>query len=420
MFCTKAGILFFLILLSNGYASANNLSILQQCSEHRRLGKVLKMINCLKQKKLEDSVFAQHDLAIAYSFVGMSMEADKIINFNDASGTKKNDVMINIVGLKKLNAIKVITEAVADKPVVMLNEAHHKPMHRYFALQLAKSLREKGFTHIAMETLSADNVAQTMENGHATYQEPTTGYYTADPVFAYFVRESIKMGYLIYSYEAHGVKGMAEREEGQASNLQQLFVDAPDAKVFVYAGYGHIRRGHFGNGIATMANHFHQKTGIVPFLIDQVSGSHSYYQVLDDPVLTFVSKHFDIAEPSVFKRQNGRWLVSQSFQNAVDMTVFHPKESSDRDRPHWITKDRTLVKMQASAFGREPPILVRAVVADDKEFSVPIDQILILDHDHYYLALPKGNFRIEFESDEKFKIFNFIEIGDKSDSSTGK
>ena len=49
------------------------------------------------------------------------------------------------------DALPLIVQAAAGTRVVILNEAHHSPRHRGFALQVARALRPLGYTHLAVE-----------------------------------------------------------------------------------------------------------------------------------------------------------------------------------------------------------------------------------------------------------------------------
>ncbi|MCC5827230.1 hypothetical protein [Alkalimonas sp.] len=397
--------------------ASNDQANLATCENSLLEGNTLEAMKCFERRQ---GFISQLNLGIAFSFVGMNDKADELIRAHEVSDGKNSRVFYPIENIVIYDAVSKISELAADKRVVMLNESHHQSAHRHFALQLARGLRERGFTHIAIEALSQEGIADTVNNGYATYKNPTTGFYTSDPAFAFFIRESIKMGFVLYAYEAHGAKSMEERENTQAVNLQKLLVEVPEAKVFVYAGYGHIRRGHFSNGLATMANLFQNKTGIQPLLIDQVGGTHSSYPMLNDPVLDFVSEQFDISKPSILQREKDHWLVSESYKGDVDITVFHPKYSVELRHESWINHDRFKVEVDLTQLGVEPPIVVRAISEGDREFAVPIDKILIRNARDNYLFLPAGSFRIDFSRGSGFHFLKNIEVGAEIDRSNWK
>src|SRR5476649_2307712 len=52
------------------------------------------------------------------------------------------------------DAINAIVEEAGKHQIVILNEAHHIPMHRAFALRLARELHRIGYTWLACETFA--------------------------------------------------------------------------------------------------------------------------------------------------------------------------------------------------------------------------------------------------------------------------
>ncbi|MEJ8631405.1 hypothetical protein P0F65_19665 [Sphingomonas sp. I4] len=147
-------------------------------------------------------------------------------------------------------AAEIVARA-AHTRIVILNENHGLPRHRAFALEVARALRPLGYSVLAAETFvnDADQAAMTRlaEIGYPTRKG--TGYYTHDPVFGDFVRQSLALGYRPLAYEitdAERSKGasrsesIARREEAQARHVAQALATDPDAKVFVYVGFSHV------------------------------------------------------------------------------------------------------------------------------------------------------------------------------------
>lgn len=121
------------------------------CDTFYRQGKILSSIDCYSQ---ENKPFSQYNLAVMYSFVGRSDKADLIINQDDATGRVVDSTTTMAQGYSAYDAVVAISDRVHHEKVVMINESHHQPAHRIFTLELARTLREKGFTHLAMEGLS--------------------------------------------------------------------------------------------------------------------------------------------------------------------------------------------------------------------------------------------------------------------------
>jgi len=49
------------------------------------------------------------------------------------------------------DAIAAIVREAKNRQVVILNEAHHVPLHRAFAMKLARELRKIGYEYLACE-----------------------------------------------------------------------------------------------------------------------------------------------------------------------------------------------------------------------------------------------------------------------------
>ncbi|MDB6147514.1 MAG: hypothetical protein JWO45_1178 [Spartobacteria bacterium] len=111
---------------------------------------------------------------------------------------------------------------------------------------LAARLREIGFEYLACETFSAP-IDDLQKRGYVTTRD---GYYTSEPLFADFVRQSLKLGYIPIAYETenHSSKqtgsaadSVNDRETDQAANLvRRIFEKNPKARVFIYVGYSHL------------------------------------------------------------------------------------------------------------------------------------------------------------------------------------
>jgi hypothetical protein len=172
-------------------------------------------------------------------------------------------------------ALDAIVEAVRDRQIVMINEAHHVPRDRAFATLVALELRKLGFRYLAVETLTDKPTDALVARG---YPVEWDGYYSRDPVFGDFIRRALAVGFIPVAYEHASFqetdpkRRLARREEGQASNLvERILAKDPGARVLVHVGYGHLRKA-VEETVAIpkmMAEYFREKTGIEPYCIDQ-------------------------------------------------------------------------------------------------------------------------------------------------------
>src|SRR6476646_12211948 len=80
--------------------------------------------------------------------------------FDRRPGRKKKPAqLMSADQFEPCDAVAAILELADKHQVIMINEAHHVPMHRAFTVQLLEGLYQKGFRYFAAETLSADDAA---------------------------------------------------------------------------------------------------------------------------------------------------------------------------------------------------------------------------------------------------------------------
>ena len=305
------------------------------------------------------------------------------------------------------DAISKIVELAQDRKVVMLNEAHHVSMHRMFALDLAKALRKSGYMHIAAETFG--NVSALNDRRYPTLKD---GAYTGDPEFGHFIRMSASLGYDFVNYES----GKFDRELGQAENLASFLENNPKAKLFVYAGYAHIREVETDSGDSWMAKHFKELTGLNPLTIDQVGGTSHYKTTINDPNYAMVAPLVD--DNSKVFRVDGNWLTSMRYQGSVDMTVFHPPEKMINNRASWLVADANRKPFATSGLDltEERPLVLKAVLKNEWEQSgklaIPVVQVLAEEKDISPLYLPIGEYvlMVETWSGEQIVLDEYVTV----------
>ncbi|MGB5929220.1 MAG: hypothetical protein WBH03_13660, partial [Cyclobacteriaceae bacterium] len=98
---------------------------------------------------------------------------------------------------KVADAREYIVEQAQQYHYTLINEAHYSSQHRQFTKSLLAPLYEQGYRYLALETLQAS----IEELRDTQYPLMETGYYTKDPVFANLVREAIRLGYTLISYD---------------------------------------------------------------------------------------------------------------------------------------------------------------------------------------------------------------------------
>ena len=157
-----------------------------------------------------------------------------------------------------------VANLAADTRVVMLNENHWYPKHRLYGLKLLKILRQKGYTHLALEALyrNQDSLINIRK-----FPVLESGYYTREVYFGHFIRRAKELGFTIIGYENQDQS--INRELGQAKNLVKTLEENIDNKIFVYGGLDHIIEEPIKKGVY-MAGYLKEMTNIDPLTINQV------------------------------------------------------------------------------------------------------------------------------------------------------
>lgn len=294
-----------------------------------------------------------------------------------------------------LPALEWLREASRTRQVVMVNEAHTIARTRLLTLALLKPLREAGFTHLALETLS-HNHDSLIRNG---YPEESTGYYTNEPVFSHIVRQALALGYTLVAYEYQGDDpSLQARESGQAENLAAVLARQPEAKILVHAGHGHVSKQGFGADLTrTMAMEFMRLTGIDPLVVEQT-------RLLDSPdparanpawqagLARWQAQHGSLPrEPFVLVGSNGQpWALHQEKE---DISVFAaPWEDAQAWRALGGLRARR--DLPDDDLCRQFPYLIEARYAAEPESAIPADRQLLLKPGSIRLWLGDGCYRL--------------------------
>lgn len=304
------------------------------------------------------------------------------------------------------DALAAILREAATRQIVILNEAHHVPMHRAFAMRLARELRKLGFDHLACETFRRGH------DPNPGVVDQASGAYLQDPVYAEFIREAKRDGWTLVAYETEppdmalpGPERIRQRERGQARNLvEQVLARRPAAKLFVYVGHGHALKTPqpigAGEHVLWMAGELKQLTGIDPLSVDQ--GSTFAHP---DPARevagyrTALARH-DGPQPFVLRRSDGSPRLLQKAPGSVDLQVIHPPQAIVDGRPAWLSswaQRRPMPIPQAwlPAQGRR---LIYALHKEHPADAIPADLVIVeAGRPAPALMLPPGEFRFEFE-----------------------
>lgn len=285
-------------------------------------------------------------LAAQRSFLGDTEGAIAAFDESDALARRKEtsygDDLDRLAEARAEDALEAIVREARKHRIVILNEAHHVPMHRAFAMRLARELRKAGYTWLAAETF--ENTP--FEKGYLALSD---GYYSREPVFGNFLRDAAADGWKMVQYEPFDQQAsdtfeqqIERRESGEARNLvERIFAKDAAAKVFIYVGYGHLAEmPRVGNGIGTawMAAQLKHMTGLDPLTIDQtVMMARSKPEAEPGIYGKAVARETRLS-PFVLRAPGGGYEVFGSSRFKADMQVVHPRYGMDgaTGRAAWL------------------------------------------------------------------------------------
>jgi hypothetical protein len=280
-----------------------------------------------------------------YSLAGFNEEA--VAMRDSAFGFSRPDSCNNLTfkDLKLENAVNFISRQLPNRRLVMLNEAHHLPMCRLFAIHLLDSLKRNGFNYLALETLVRNN--QIKKRGFPTIGD---GFYSQEPMFAELIRQAVLKGFKIIDYDddgdstecipppdAHRFYCNNFREEQAANRIAAVFKKDSKAKVFVLVGHGHNSKDYYvaqrqrreGQKWKFLAIYLKEKLGLDPLSIEQSDMVERSIRDYENPLYRCVWRTFAPEESVVLVKNDGKSWLKPDFETMLDAYVFHPRTSQE-------------------------------------------------------------------------------------------
>jgi hypothetical protein len=310
-------------------------------------------------------------------------------------------------------AADYIADAVADRRIVVVNEAHHRPQTRLLTLQLLPKLRALGFDHFAIEALDP------ADTGLAARGYPTekSGYYIQEPLYGEIVREALRLGFKVHAYEPPnaGLLAAQARETGQAQSLQAVLREFPDARLFVHAGYGHADKapGRLPDHARPMAEELARLTGIEPYTVDQTMVGSGDWSDRSSPYRRMLEA-FPVRDASVLVPRAGgaAWSYRPDYHDA---SVLLPRSPPGELRPAWLSRDglRRPFRIRAHVCRGSFPCLFEAFHASEGDDAIPADQLVLMEtaDGKWPLYLAPGRYRLRVrDADGNVQSMRPIEV----------
>lgn len=353
--------------------------------------------------------------AYAFSYIGDYQQA---LVYDEKETANKGNLAtsdsLKFLSFKPVDARQYVVQRAKKEQIVILNEAHHIPIHRVFTSTLLKELYQSGFRYLGAETLGyGDSLLN--ERKYPTLE---SGYYTKEPQYGNLIREALQLGYHLFPYEAATPEEFASgktREIAQARHIETIIKRDPKAKILIHCGYSHVFEEPLKNNWEkAMAGRLKEFTGIDPFTIDQQQWTELSEPAKETPLYKLVN----VNRPSVYVNAAGRAYPATAAA-LTDIQVVHPRTTYRHGRPNWLFRDGGwkpyfLSKEQLSL---NFPCLVLAYRAGETRSLIkPFDQAIPVDvielkraDEKKALVLPSDNYRIILLSqDGKQKEFTLM------------
>ncbi len=302
--------------------------------------------------------------------------------------TITQDDSLNFERLIARDAKEYIVQRAKNEQMIIVNEAHHNPMHRAFTASLLQGLYNAGYRYFGIEAL-----ADTLINIRR-FPVLQSGYYTKEPQFANLIRDALDIGFELFGYEASPDKNGKEREIEQAQNIANMVAKHPDSKFLIHCGHDHVIEGtpNIVQWEKAMAGRVKEYTHIDPFTVDQVAYSPMGNPRFNHPYIALA--HWPV--PAVMVAWTGALLNGEVGKDQVDCKIIHPITREIHGKPIWLMLGARSAHLVSLNKIPEYPALVLAYrIGEFENDGVPVGIIEVTDKNQVRgMFLRKGKYQI--------------------------
>lgn len=323
----------------------------------------------------EDQQMYEQALATYYSFSHEGNESDSL--------WRKLTHQTHDTIFKQAGSIDDLLKRVDSSQIVIFNEAHNCPQHRYLVGTLLEKFYQIGFRYLGLEAFFNDSLL--IKKGYPT---SGNGFYLREPVFANLVREAHKMGFKVFGYDSDHNN---TREIDQAKNIYDKTIGKdPEAKVLILAGYAHILPNN-------MAGKLKAISGKKPLTIDQ---TYTYLHHLNNEVKN--DQAYIIQDQGLKNKPDVDMLLWNDLVIKNNCFSLHESRSVKINVPDSVMNNTTVVciynKNEYPYSDKNIPIPVILQVIKNKktniELSLCTGEYMILYLDDYGNILSKESLHI--------------------------
>lgn len=343
--------------------------------------------------------------AITYSFCDYYKNALEAWDLNGVGKTivTKEDSLY-FKNFKPVNAQKYIIDRSRNEQIIIINEAHHNPMHRVFTTSLLQGLYDNGYRYLGLEALLDSSINE------RKFPIVESGYYTREPQFGNLIHEAIKIGFTVFGYEANvfNFSNGKRREIEQAENIAKIIAKDPKSKFLIHCGYEHIIEGtpDIRNWEKAMARNLKEMTEINPFTIDQTRYTEKGNMIFNHQFISMVHTKFSV----IMVDGKGETFNGAISNKNFDCSIIHPVTKYINNRPNWLTVNRNRYIIPDSRIGDYPALILAYRKNEFEQNGVPADIVEISDiNKKGILFLDKGDYDVIIK-DKFYKIINKYQI----------
>jgi hypothetical protein len=321
----------------------------------------------------------------------------EITHADFSSATARKECELQGQDVNYIDPIPKLVELAKNQNLVMINEAHFKPVHRAFIGEFAIALKDIGFNFYGAEALnpaqfSIGNRNQALsERGYPIKKDGSS--YIAEPIFGQLIETVMAHDYTVFAYEVAvppppgADSADSHREQHQANNILGEINGDKTKKVLIHAGYHHIKEEESATGRSWMAKRLKDSSGIDPLTISQTD---CYSQsAFEQGVLGYAMPVDGSGNP----------ITSDGY----DVVIIPPKEIQFRDRPLWLktVSGRRFINVPDTIKFDDQFTRITAYNLDRVEDAVIEDNIYRPPNSDKPLALRPGRYRLEVTDKDK-------------------
>lgn len=201
---------------------------------------------------------------------------------------------------------------VKESKIVMLNESHTLNSDREIAKAFLYKLKELKFDYITLEAID-------YKNDYGTF---TDGFYTKSPYYQDLIKVAKELHFKIIAYEdTLPNSDYCKREKNQAQNIiRQVFSLNPNAKLFVYCGFDHIREDT--NTCLKLAGWINKLSGYNPIMISQTHNFVSKGVQPDKQVVALFKSNNHYDYDLIHPKNYSKWYT-KTIKNTNDTAKYY-------------------------------------------------------------------------------------------------